>query len=189
MKERRERRGTHLSAERNEGLDEHCRLGGHVQAASDAGSLRERKVQRRTSELRVVKSVLASPERKKTNRQRMRGMRAESQRALGWRIITKQKKQLLRMFLVSASSRAGSLSGVEDLRRDRAACLASELLVSLSCQSYLEGLGLAVQAAEVHQTGHLVLREHDVLTTSLGELDVGCGCGWGRVGGVRACDG
>jgi hypothetical protein len=49
MKERMERRGTHLSAERNEGLDEHCRLGGHVQAAGDAGSLRERKVQRRTS--------------------------------------------------------------------------------------------------------------------------------------------
>jgi hypothetical protein len=98
-------------------------------------------------------------------------------------MITTQKRQLLLMLLVSASSRARSESGEEDLRRER------ELLVSLSCQSYLEGLGLAVQAAEVHQTGHLVLREHDVLTTSLGELDVGCGCGWGRVGGVRACDG
>ena len=38
----------------------------------------------------------------------------------------------------------------------------------------LEWLRFAKLVAEVHQTGHLVLREHDVLAAGFGELDVGC---------------
>jgi hypothetical protein len=63
-----------------------------------------------------------------------------------------------------------STKGGEGLDEDSRLC---SHVQATSNAGTLEGLALAVHGTKVHETGHLVLREHDILATEVSKLDVG----------------